>query len=179
MTVVTVVLLGLIYPLAMTAAAKTIFPWQAGGSYVVSGGRVVGSASIGQLWTQPRYFQGRPSAAGKGYDPTSTGGTNLGPTSAKLMAATKKLIAQLKRDNPLAQSAPPIDLVTSSGSGIDPDISPEAAYWQVPRVAAARHLSVESVRTLVTAHVEGRQLGVLGEPHVNVLQLNLALDARR
>jgi potassium-transporting ATPase KdpC subunit len=176
MTVVTVVLLGLLYPLAMTGLARVAFPWQAGGSLVTVGGQVVGSTLVGQLWTQPKYFQGRPSAAGKGYDPTSTGGTNLGPTSAKLMTATQKLIAQLKHDNPNASGEPPIDLVTTSGSGIDPDISPEAAYWQVPRVASARHMSADAVRTLVTAHIDGRQLGLLGEPHVNVLALNIALD---
>jgi potassium-transporting ATPase KdpC subunit len=176
MTIVTVVFLGLLYPLAMTGLARVAFPWQAGGSLVQVDGRVVGSTLVGQLWTQSKYFQGRPSAAGKGYDPTSTGGTNLGPTSAKLMTATQKLIAQLKHDNPNASGAPPIDLVTSSASGIDPDISPEAAYWQAPRVAAARHISVDAVRTVVAAHVAGRQLGFLGEPHVNVLALNLALD---
>lgn len=176
MTVATVVLLGLLYPLAMTGLARVAFPWQAGGSLVQVDGRVVGSALVGQLWTQPRYFQGRPSAAGKGYDPTSTGGTNLGPTSAKLMTSTQKLIAQLEHDNPNASGAPPIDLVTTSASGIDPDISPEAAYWQVPRVAAARHMSADTLRALVAAHIDGRQLGFLGEPHVNVLALNLALN---
>jgi K+-transporting ATPase ATPase C chain len=176
MTVVTVVLLGLLYPLAMTGFARVAFPWQAAGSLVKVDGRVVGSTLVGQLWTQPQYFQGRPSAAGKGYDPTSTGGTNLGPTSAKLMTATQKRIAQLKHDNPDALGAPPIDLVTSSASGIDPDISPEAAYWQVPRIAAARHVSVDSVRALVATHIAGRQLGFLGEPHVNVLALNLDLQ---
>jgi potassium-transporting ATPase KdpC subunit len=178
MTVVTVVLLGLIYPLAMTGIAQMIFPSQAGGSLVTSGGQVVGSSQIGQLWTQPRYFQGRPSAAGKGDDPTSTGGTNFGPTSAKLMTATKKLIAQLEHDNPNAGGPPPIDLVTSSASGIDPDISPEAAYWQAPRIAAMRHFSVANVRALIASHVRGRDLGIFGEPHVNVLELNLALDGR-
>jgi K+-transporting ATPase ATPase C chain len=176
MTVVTVVLLGLLYPIAMTGIAQTAFPSQAGGSMVTSGGQVVGSSEIGQLWTQPRYFQGRPSAAGKGYDPTSTGGTNFGPTSAKLMTATQKLVTQLERDNPNAGGPPPIDLVTSSGSGIDPDISPEAAYWQAPRVASTRHFSVSNVRALIAAHVRGRDLGIFGEPHVNVLELNLALD---
>jgi potassium-transporting ATPase KdpC subunit len=176
MTIVTVVLLGLLYPLAMTGLARVAFPWQAAGSLVQVDGRVVGSTLVGQLWTQPQYFQGRPSVAGKGYDPTSTGGTNLGPTSAKLMTSTQKLIAQLRHDNPGASGPPPIDLVTTSASGIDPDISPEAAYWQVPRVAAARHMSVDAVRALVAAHTGGRQLGFLGEPHVNVLALNLALD---
>lgn len=176
MTIVSIVLLGLIYPLAMTGIAQVLFPNQANGSLVTVNGKVVGSWIIGQLWTQPQYFQGRPSAAGKGYDPTSTGGTNLGPTSAKLVKATKETIAALEKANPDAGSPPPIDLVTSSGSGIDPDISPEAAYWEAPRVAKVRHLPLESVRALIAAHVRKRELGFLGEPHVNVLELNLALD---
>lgn len=176
-TIISIVLLGLIYPLAMTAIAQAVFPKQANGSLVTVNGKVVGSWLVGQLWTKPQYFQGRPSAAGsKGYDPTSTGGTNLGPTSAKLIKATKATIAQLEKDNPDASGPPPMDLVTSSASGIDPDITPEAAYWEAPRVAKARHEPLDSVRALVAAHVQGRQFGFLGEPHVNVLELNLALD---
>jgi K+-transporting ATPase ATPase C chain len=177
MTIVSIVLLGLIYPLAMTGAAQVLFSKQANGSLVSVNGKVVGSWIVGQLWTKPRYFQGRPSAAGsKGYDPTSTGGTNLGPTSAKLIKATKATIAQLEKDNPDASGPPPMDLVTSSASGIDPDITPDAAFWEAPRVAKARHMTVDSVRALVAAHIQGRQFGFLGEPHVNVLELNLALD---
>jgi K+-transporting ATPase ATPase C chain len=177
LTIVTIVLLGLIYPLAMTGIAQALFPKQANGSLVTVNGKVVGSWIIGQLWTKPQYFQGRPSAAGsKGYDPTSTGGTNLGPTSAKLIKATKATIAQLEKDNPDASGPPPIDLVTSSASGIDPDITPDAAYWEAARVARARHMTIDSVRALVAAHVQGRRFGFLGEPHVNVLELNLALD---
>ena len=175
-TIVSVVLLGLIYPLAMTAMAQVAFPRQANGSLVTAKGKVVGSAIIGQLWTKPQYFHGRPSAAGKGYDPTSTGGTNLGPTSKKLIDATKATIAQLERENPDAGGPPPIDLVTSSASGIDPDISPQAAYWQAPRVARARGLSRAAVDERVARHVSGRTFGILGEPHVNVLELNLDLD---
>jgi len=175
-TIVSIVLLGLVYPLAMTAMAQVLFPRQANGSLVTVNGKVVGSAIIGQLWTKPQYFQGRPSAAGKGYDPTSTGGTNLGPTSKKLMDATRATIAKLKKDNPDAEGPPPIDLVTSSGSGIDPDISPAAAYWEAPRVAKARRMDAASVRALIARHVEGRTFGFLGEPRVNVLELNLALD---
>ena len=175
-TIVSIVLLGLVYPLAMTAMAQVLFPRQANGSLVTFNGKVVGSTIIGQLWTKPQYFQGRPSAAGKGYDPTATGGTNLGPTSKKLMDATRATIAQLKKDNPEAEGPPPIDLVTSSGSGIDPDISPAAAYWEAPRVAKARNMDVAAVRVLVGRHVQGRTFGFLGEPHVNVLELNLALD---
>ena len=175
-TIVSIVALGLLYPLGMTAIAQALFPKQANGSLVVVNGSVVGSWIVGQNWTAPRYFQGRPSAAGKGYDPTSTGGTNLGPTSAKLIAATKLAMTQLEKANPGADGPPPIDLVTSSASGIDPDISPEAAYWEAPRVARARHMTLDAVRSLVAAHVRGRQFGFLGEPHVNVLELNLALD---
>jgi len=175
-TIVSVVLFGLIYPLAMTAAAQALFPRQANGSLVSVNGKVVGSAIVGQLWTKPQYFHGRPSAAGKGYDPTSTGGTNLGPTSKKLMDATRATIAQLEKQNPDAEGPPPIDLVTTSASGIDPDISPEAAYWQAPRVAKARSLSLSGVRALVARHVRGRTFGFLGEPRINVLELNLALD---
>jgi potassium-transporting ATPase KdpC subunit len=176
MTIVSVVLLGLIYPLAMTGIAQVLFPRQANGSLVTVNGKVVGSAIIGQLWTKPQYFHGRPSAAGKGYDPTSTGGTNLGPTSKKLKDATTKTIADLKKENPNAVGPPPMDLVTSSGSGIDPDISPDAAYWQAARVAQARHMSISAIDTLIAQHVRGRTLGFLGEPRVNVLELNLALD---
>jgi len=175
-TIFSIVLLGLIYPLAMTGLAQTLFPWQANGSLVVVNGKVVGSSIIGQLWTKPQYFQGRPSAAGKGYDPTATGGTNLGPTSKKLVDSTRKTIADLEKENPDAVGPPPMDLVTSSASGIDPDISPEAAYWESPRVAKARHTSVSGVDELIARHVRGRTFGFLGEPRVNVLELNLALD---
>jgi potassium-transporting ATPase KdpC subunit len=175
-TIVSIVLLGLIYPLVMTALAQAIFPRQANGSLVTVNGKVVGSAIIGQLWTKPQYFHGRPSAAGKGYDPTATGGTNLGPTSKKLIASTKTTLAQLERENPDANGPPPMDLITSSGSGIDPDISPEAAYWEAPRVAKARHMSLSALRAIVAQYVEGRTFGFLGEPRVNVLELNLALD---
>jgi K+-transporting ATPase ATPase C chain len=139
---------------------------------------VIGSELVGQNFTKPGYFQGRPSAAGKGYDPTSTGGTNLGPTSKKLIDATKGTIAALRKANPDATLPIPMDLVTSSASGIDPDISPAGAYYQAPRVAKARGLSLTAVRTIVEAHVVQRQLGLLGEPHVNVLELNRALDAQ-
>jgi len=175
-TIVSVILLGLIYPLVMTALAQAMFPRQANGSLVTVNGKIVGSAIIGQLWTKPQYFQGRPSAAGKGYDPTSTGGTNFGPTSKKLIDSTKATVAQLKKDNPDASGPPPMDLVTSSASGIDPDITPEAAYWEAPRVAKARNMSLSAVDALVAQHVQGRTFGFLGEPRVNVLELNLALD---
>ncbi|MBV8332668.1 MAG: potassium-transporting ATPase subunit KdpC [Candidatus Eremiobacteraeota bacterium] len=176
MTIVSIVLLGLIYPLAMTAIAQVAFPKQANGSLVTVNGKVVGSWIVGQLWSKPQYFQGRPSAAGKGYDPTNTGGTNYGATSKKLIDSTKATIATLEKQNPDASGPPPMDLVTSSASGIDPDISPDAAYWEAPRVAKARKMSVAAVNALVAQHVQGRTFGFLGEPHVNVLELNLALD---
>lgn len=179
-TVVSVILLGLIYPAAMWLISLVIFPSQANGSLVYQNGKPIGSAIIGQLWTKPQYFHGRPSAAGKnGYDPTSTGGTNLAPTSKKLIDATKATIAAVKKENPDATGEPPIDLVTSSASGIDPDISPATAYYQVPRVAAARKMTTAAVRGIVEAHVQGRTLGFLGEPRVNVFELNRALDAAK
>lgn len=179
-TIVTVVVLGLIYPLAMTGIAQILFPYQANGELVTSGGRIVGSALVGQLWTKPQYFHGRPSAAGKnGYDPTATGGTNLAPSSKKLLDATKAAIAGLRKENPHARAPVPIDLVTSSASGIDPDISPEAAHYQAPRVASVRRVELARVDALIDAHTKGRTFGVLGEPRVNVLELNLALDALR
>lgn len=177
-TIFSVMLFGLIYPLVMTGIAQVLFPFQANGSLISVNGKTAGSAIIGQLWSKPQYFHGRPSAAGKGYDPTSTGGTNLGPTSKKLLdgiaTAEKALIAE----NPGVKDPIPPDLVTSSASGIDPDISPAGAYYQVPRVAKARGLTVAAVRALVAAHVTPRQLGLLGEPRVNVLELNRALDAQ-
>jgi K+-transporting ATPase ATPase C chain len=175
-TLITVVLLGIVYPVAMTGLSQLIFPTQASGSMVNVAGKPIGSSIIGQLWKSPKYFQGRPSAAGNGYDPTSTGATNLGPTSKKLIDATRSAIAALKKANPDATDPIPMDLVTTSASGLDPDISPEAAYYQAPRVAAARHMSLDAVRALIAVHVAPRQLGFLGEPRVNVLELNLALD---
>jgi K+-transporting ATPase ATPase C chain len=176
-TLVSVVLLGLVYPFVMTAIAGALFPRQANGSIVTANGAPVASSIVGQLWTKPQYFHGRPSAAGKnGYDPTATSGTNLGPTSKKLIDATAAAVAALQKENPDAKGPVPADLVTSSASGIDPDISPEGAYFQVERVAKARGLTALAVRALVDGHVRGRQFGFLGEPHVNVLELNLALD---
>jgi len=178
-TIVSVILLGIVYPLAMTGISELIFPAQASGSVVYRNGIAIGSDIIGQLWTKPEYFHGRPSAAGSGYDPTSTSGTNLGPTSKKLIDATAATIKALKKDNPDAAGPVPMDLVTSSGSGIDPDISPEAAYYQAPRVASARHMTVDTVRAVIASHIVPRELGFLGEPRVNVMQLNLALDGQK
>lgn len=177
-TIVSIVLLGFIYPFAMTGLAQGIFPRQANGDFVTANGKTVGSEIIGQLWSKPQYFHGRPSAAGKnGYDPTSTGGTNLGATSKKLIDATKATIAALHKENPGARGPIPIDLVTSSASGIDPDISPAGAYYQAPRIAKARGMSVAAVDAIVARNVRSRTWGILGDPRVNVLALNLALDA--
>ncbi|HET9343980.1 MAG TPA: potassium-transporting ATPase subunit KdpC [Candidatus Eremiobacteraceae bacterium] len=176
-TIVTVIMFGLIYPIAMTLAAQAIFPAQARGAYVYKNGTPIGSDIVGQLWTKPQYFHGRPSAAGNGYDPTSTGGTNLAPTSKKLIDSTKSTLAALRKENPDATMTVPMDLVTSSASGIDPDISPQAAYYQAPRIAKARGMSVRGVDAIIGQNVEPRELGFLGEPRVNVLALNLALDS--
>ena len=174
MTIATTILLGLVYPLAMTAIAQAIFPDKANGQLVMREGRVIGSRIIGESFSSPGYFHGRPSAAGTGYDAANSAGTNLGPTSRKLVDAVKTAVAAAQKENP---SAPvPIDLVTSSASGLDPHLSPAAALFQAPRVAAARHASEADVRRLVGAHIEPRQFGFLGEPRVNVLELNLALD---
>ena len=175
-TIVSVIAFGIIYPIVMTLIAEAIFPAQAGGAYVYKNGTAVGSDIVGQLWAKPQYFHGRPSAAGNGYDPTSTGGTNLAPTSKKLIDATKATIAALRKENPDATGPIPMDLVTSSASGIDPDISPQAAYYQAPRVAKARSMTVSAVESIVAANVQPRELGFLGEPRVNVLALNLDLD---
>jgi potassium-transporting ATPase KdpC subunit len=176
-TIVSVIALGLIYPLIIWGIGTVLFHHQAEGSLAVDArGTLIGSELIGQSWTKPQYFQGRPSAAGKGYDPTATGGTNLGPTSKKLIEATKSAIAALKKANPDATGPIPMDLVTSSASGIDPDISPEAAYYQAPRVAKARGIAPSAVRELIARSIIPRQFGILGEPRVNVLTLNRALD---
>ncbi|HXP93923.1 MAG TPA: potassium-transporting ATPase subunit KdpC [Candidatus Binatia bacterium] len=176
-TIVSVIVFGLIYPFVMTGISQVLFPAQANGSMIYINGKPVGSGIIGQLWTKPQYFHGRPSAAGKnGYDPTSTGGTNYGPTNKKLIDATKATIASLKKENPDATIPVPMDLVTSSASGIDPDISPEGAAYQAPRVAKARNMPVAKVEELIAAHTRGRTLGFLGEPRVNVFELNRALD---
>jgi potassium-transporting ATPase KdpC subunit len=177
-TVVTLVLTGLIYPFVMTGLAQVLFPWRADGSLVTDEkGQVIGSELIAQGFANPAYFQPRPSAAGeKGYDAANSSGSNLGPTSKKLQDRIKEDVKRLKAENPDANGPIPGELVTTSGSGLDPHLSPAAMLWQVPRVAKARGVAPDRVKAVVDANVEDRTLGILGEPRVNVLLVNLALD---
>lgn len=171
-------LTGLAYPLAVTGLAGLTFPWQAKGSLIEKDGHVVGSALIGQKFDNPDYFHGRPSAAGEGYDAANSGGSNLAPSSHKLVDDVAGRVAAERKANPDEKGPVPADLVTASASGLDPHISPATAAYQVKRVATYRHVPVEEVRKLVADQTEGRELGLLGEARVNVLKLNLALDER-
>ncbi len=177
MTVVTTVLLGIVYPFLVTGLAKVIFPRQANGDLLVVNGKTVGAHLIGQPFSSPGYFRSRPSAAGNGYDAGNSSGSNLGPTNKMLVDRMAGDVQKAQAENPGALV--PVDLVTTSGSGLDPHISPEAAAFQVPRIARERNMTEADVSALVAKHSEGRQFGFLGEPRVNVLELNLDLDTVR
>ena len=185
LTVLLAAIVGIAYPSAITGLAQAIFPQQANGSIVTVNGKPVGSALIGQYWTQANYFHGRPSATVNAqgtpapYQADNSGASNLGPTNAQLTQTVKQRMDDLVKENPDVPAGTPIpvDLVTASGSGLDPDISVAAAYYQIPRIAKARGLSTTTVQHLVDGHIQGRFLGIFGEPRVNVLEVNLALDA--
>lgn len=174
MTIVTTILLGIVYPMVVTGIAQVVFPDKAEGQLIQRDGKTVGSRIIGQTFTGPGYFHSRPSAAGNGYDAANSGGTNLGPTNQRLIDRVRQDTIALKSENP--GRPVPVDLVTTSASGLDPNISPAAAEFQVPRVARQRGMTEDQLRQLVGKHTAGRQLGFLGEPRVNVLELNLDLD---
>jgi len=173
-TIVTTILLGLGYPLLVTGIAEAVFPRKAAGSLILKDGQVIGSELLAQSFTSDQYFHPRPSSAGNGYDATSSGGSNLAQSNKTLVDRIQGSIDKLSQENP--GHPVPIDLVTTSGSGLDPDITPDAAYFQAPRVAKARGISEDRIRQLIDGHITRRQLGVLGEPRVNVLDLNLDLD---
>ncbi len=177
MTVILTVAVGLVYPVAMTAIGYALFPRQAEGSLLTRGNAIVGSELIGQSFTSAKYFHSRPSAAGNGYDATSSGGSNLGPTSKALIDSVSKRTKDVTESEGVQASQVPIDLVTASGSGLDPDISPAAADLQAERVAKARAVNPDAVRQLIQDNTHGRWLGLFGEPGVNVLKLNLAVDS--
>jgi K+-transporting ATPase ATPase C chain len=174
MTIATTVLLGIVYPLMVTALAQLLFPRKANGQLIEVNGRIIGSSIIGQAFSGPNYFHSRPSAAGTGYDATSSNGSQLGPTNHQLIDRVKGDVATAQAENP--GMPVPIDLVTTSASGLDSDITPAAAAFQLPRVSKARGIDEEELRRIIAKHTDGRQMGFLGEPRVNVLELNLELD---
>lgn len=176
MTIATTILLGIIYPLAVTALAQLIFPRQANGQLIHRDGKTIGSSILGQSFSTPGYFHSRPSFAGNGYDASNSNGSQLGPTNQKLIDRVKADVSRIQAENP--RTPVPIDLVTGSASGLDPHISPAAAEFQLPSVAKERETTVEQLRPLLAKHTEDRQFGFLGEPRVNVLELNLELDER-
>jgi K+-transporting ATPase ATPase C chain len=176
MTIATTILLGIVYPLIVTALAQVIFPKQANGLLIQKGGKTVGSSIIGQGFSGASYFHSRPSATTVPYDAANSAGSNLGPTNQKLIDRVNQDVARLHAENPA--QAVPIDMVTTSASGFDPHITPAAAEFQMPRISKERGVSVEQLRALVARHTEGREFGFLGEPRVNVLELNLELDER-
>jgi K+-transporting ATPase ATPase C chain len=176
MTVATTILLGIMYPLVVTGLAQVIFPYKANGQLIQKDGKIVGSTIIGQGFAGATYFHSRPSAAGNGYDAANSAGSNLGPTNRKLIDRVKADVNAAQVDNP--GKAVPIDLVTTSASGFDPHITPASAEFQVQRIARERGARIDEIRALITKHTEGRQLGIFGEPRVNVLELNLDLDER-
>jgi K+-transporting ATPase ATPase C chain len=178
MTIATTILLGIVYPLVVTGIAQILFPKQANGQLIQKGKKTVGSRIIGQGFSGASYFHSRPSAAGNGYDAANSGGSNLGPTNQKLIDRVKGDVTAAQADNHGSSSSVPIDLVTTSASGFDPHITPAAAEYQLTRVAKERGATVDQLRALLAKHTEGRQLGILGEPRVNVLELNLELDER-
>jgi potassium-transporting ATPase KdpC subunit len=174
MTIATTILLGIVYPLVVTGLSQVLFSKKANGQFIEANGKIVGSRIIGQAFSSPGYFHSRPSAAGNGYDATASNGSQWGPTNQKLMDRVKGDVAAAQAENP--GTPIPIDLVTASGSGLDPEISPAAAAFQIPRIAKVRGISETQIRELVAGHTENRQWGFLGEPRVNVLELNLELD---
>ena len=174
-TLVTTVMFGILYPLAVTGLAQVLFPKRANGQLIEKNGKTLGSRIIGQSFTEPGYFRSRPSNAGSGYDATASSGSNLGPTNKNLLERVKGDVGKLQAENPNAPI--PVDLVTASGSGLDPEISPAAAEFQIPRVARERTMTEDNLRALVRKHTKDRDLGFLGEPRVNVLELNLDLDS--
>lgn len=175
-TVITTIIFGLLYPLGVTGLSQLIFPHQANGSLITKDGAIAGSALIGQPFSGDKYFHPRPSSAGAGYEPTSSSGSNLGPTNKQLIDRVHADVLKAQQENP--GEPIPADMLTGSGSGLDPDISPASAAFQIPRVAKARNISTDQLKAFVLAHLQERQLGVLGEARVNVLQLNLDLDAK-